>query len=76
MNEEPKSIWKKSLKLPGLLSAWLAAMLATIFIFVLVMMVRNEAFDVPGLLVLGAVCATVLLALWAAVRWLFCWRNL
>jgi hypothetical protein len=80
MEEQPKSIWKKSLRLPQLFLVWLGLMVATMLIFVMIMLVINEPFtqshEVLGLLVFGAVSATILLACWLFVRWLCCWRNL
>ena len=43
MNEEPKSIWKKSWTLPGLFLAWLILMVATMAIFVLILFISNDS---------------------------------
>ena len=79
MNEQPKSIWKKSIRLPQLLLVWLGLMVATVLIVVGIMMVAHqpaiESHGVVGVLIFGAVGATVLLAGWIFVRWLFCRRN-
>jgi hypothetical protein len=80
MDEQPKSIWQKSLRLPQIFLVWLGLMVATMLIFVVTMLVINEPFtkshEVLGLLVFGAVSATVLLAGWLFIRWLCCWRNI
>ena len=80
MNEKkPKSIWKKSLKLPGLLLLWLILMMVTMLVFVIVLWCENDTFNKPsdfiGLLIFGAVVASILLCLWLFVRWIFHWRN-
>jgi hypothetical protein len=80
MNEKPKSIWKKSLRLPQIFMAWLGLMVVTMLVFVVVMLILNEPFTKPnevlGLLVFGAVSASVLLVGWVFVRWLCNRRNL
>lgn len=75
MNEEPKSIWKKSWNLPGLLLAWLILMVATMAIFELILFISNDSSNVAGRLVFGAITATLFLGLWLFVRWLCCWKN-
>lgn len=80
MNEIPKSIWKRSWKLPGLLMAWLVLMAVTIVVFVTITALLNDPWsrgrEVPGLLLFGALFATSVLGLWLVVRWLCCWQNL
>ncbi len=79
MDEKPKSIWKKSLKLPGLFSIWLGLMMATMLIFAIIIWLNNDVFNKPsdfvGLLIFGVVFATILLCFWLFIRWIFCWRN-
>jgi len=79
MDEKPKSIWKKTLKLPGLFSIWLILMTVTMLIFSIIIWLNGDVFNKPsdfiGLLILGAVVATILLCLWLFIRWVFCWRN-
>jgi hypothetical protein len=80
MDEKPKSIWKKSLKLPGLLMAWLVLVVVTMLVFSIVILLMGDIFsktsDFVGLLIFGTVVATILLCLWIFIRWIFCWRNL
>ncbi len=84
MNEEPKSIWKKPLPLPGLFLAWLALMAATTFIITIVALIINQPLinrtfakssQIVDLLLSGAVVATALLGLWLFICWVCCWRN-
>ncbi|HEY3930862.1 MAG TPA: hypothetical protein VGM58_00665 [Verrucomicrobiae bacterium] len=84
MDEKPKSIWKKSLKpltlkLPGIFLAWLILTAAAMLLFSIAILIIGEPFtklwNFIGLLILGAVVATILLCLWIFIRWLFCWRN-
>jgi hypothetical protein len=79
MDENPKSIWKKPLRLPQMFLAWLGLMVATMLIFVIVMLAINQPFtkfhEFFGLFVFGAVSASILLAAWIFIRWLCCWRN-
>jgi len=80
MNEEPKSIWKKPLRLPGLFLSWLILLAVTTLIFAIVMLVINQPFaksnQVVDLLVFAAMAATALLGLWLFIRWVCCWKNL
>ena len=83
MNEEPKSIWKKSWRGLYWLHAWLIVV-ATTFLAVLIV-----GLFIPGrprslsdwwpmlvfMLLFSVVVATAFVCLWAYVRWLFCWRN-
>ncbi len=79
MNEKPKSVWEKSLKLPWIFSVWLGLMMATMLIFAIIIWLNNDVFNKPsdfiGLLIFSAIVATILLCLWLFIRWLFCWRN-
>ena len=76
MDEKPKSIWKKPLRLPQLWMVWLGLMVATMLIFLIVKIIVNDRFEISWLMIVGAVTATVLLAGWIFMRWLCCWRNL
>jgi hypothetical protein len=79
MDEKPKSIWKKSWKLPGLFLIWLILMVVTMLIFSIIILIIGDTFTKPsdfvGLLIFGAIAATILLCLWIFIRWLCCWRN-
>jgi hypothetical protein len=76
MDEKPKSIWKRSIRLPQLFLAWLVLIMATMFIFLAVKIIINEPFEISWLMIFSAASATVLLAGWIFIRWLCCWRNL
>jgi hypothetical protein len=84
MNEEPKSIWKKSLPLPGLFLAWLALMAVTTFIIAIVALIINQPLtnqtftkssQIVDLLLSGSVAATALLGLWLFIRWVGCGKH-
>jgi len=79
MDEKSKNIWKKSLPLPQLFLVWLGLTMAIMLIIVGIMMVVHqpliESNGAIGVLILGTVGATVFLAVWIFVRWLFCRRN-
>jgi hypothetical protein len=79
MDEKPKSIWKKSLQPPGLLAAWLVLVVVTMLVFSIIILMIGTIFsktqDFLGLLIFGAVAATILLGLWLFIRWLCRWRN-
>ena len=84
MNEEPKSIWKKSWPTPFLFRAWLILVAATFLIIFIISLFlpggpRSILDWVPALLFFLAASvaiATVFLGTWQFARWLFCWRNL
>jgi hypothetical protein len=83
MNEEPKSIWKKSWSGLHWLRSWLIVVATTFFSVLIV------AVFIPGLprsfsdwwpdlvltLLISVVIATVVVGLWAFIRRFFCWRN-
>jgi hypothetical protein len=83
MNEEPKSIWKKSWTGPHWLRAWLILVVAT-FLIVLII-----SFFLPGgprslvdwvlalsfLLGVSLVIVTVFAGFWLFIRWICCKRN-
>jgi hypothetical protein len=82
MNEEPKSIWKKSWTGRAWLWAWLILVLATFLIVVIVsLFIPGRLRDVSvweaalnasiGFGVIGGVCVGILVF----IRWLCCWRN-
>jgi hypothetical protein len=83
MNEEPKSIWKKSWCVPHWLRAWLLVTTVTFFVVVIISQFlpggpRNASDWMIALAVFLAasmVIATFFLGVWAFVRWLFCRRN-
>ena len=79
MDEKPKSIWKKSWKLPGLFLLWLILMVVTMLIFSIGILMTGDVFNKPsdfgGLLIFGVIAATILLCLWIFIRWLCRWRN-
>ena len=83
MNEEPKSIWKKSWAGPRWLGAWLVLTAAT---FVIILVITFFLTGGPhgllewvpaltALLLMSLVVATVLVCLWIFLRWLFNPRN-
>jgi tetratricopeptide (TPR) repeat protein len=82
MDEKPKSIWKKSLKLPGLFLGWLILIAATMFVFLLMALFIGGSFarvlnlsDLTKTLIASLVIATMAFGLWLFIRWLCCWRN-
>jgi hypothetical protein len=82
MNEEPKSIWKKSWKGRYWLRAWLVVVVVTFFIALIVYLSGNIPGGPPSLwpelffLLTGSlITATVFVGLWAFIRWLCRWRN-
>ncbi len=76
MNEEQKSIWKKPIRLPQLLLVWLGLMAVITLISMVSRLIINADFKVSELTIIGAIGATILLASWILMRWLFCRRNL
>jgi hypothetical protein len=83
MNEEPKSIWKKSWIGWSWLRAWLIVVAATFFTVLIVTLFipgrpRNFSDWWPALVftfVVSVVAATAFVGLWAFTRCFFCWRN-
>lgn len=83
MNEEPKSIWKKSWTGLHWLRAWLIVVAATFFVVLMVTLFipggpRSFSDWWPTLvltLLASVVVATVFVGLWAFIRSLFCRRN-
>jgi tetratricopeptide (TPR) repeat protein len=83
MNEEPKSIWKKSWTGWSWLRAWLIVVAATFFTVLIVTLfipgrLRNFSDWWPALvftLLVGVVVATAFVGLWVFTRQFFCWRN-
>jgi hypothetical protein len=80
MNEEPKSIWKKSWKGWRGLLLWMASL--TVFMFLLTMIVlwllpgRKEVSEMVGIALIDALAVGVLAVLIVVfVRSLCCWRN-
>jgi hypothetical protein len=83
MNEEPKSIWKKSWTGWSWLRAWLILVVAIFFIILII------TLFLPGgprglsdwwlalffTLLVSVAVATAFVGLWAFTRWFFCWRN-
>ncbi len=76
---ESKSIWKKSLPLPGLMMLWLVLLAASLALLVIVTPIVDQPFPMSlssfWLLILGAVFATSFLGLWLFIGWLCCWKN-
>jgi hypothetical protein len=79
MNEDPKSIWKKSLKGPRSLLLWLIPLT---LVFVVIYASGNVPFSLKNYLGLPAYALffslfVTLMLLFAIkfIRWLFCWRN-
>jgi len=83
MNEEPKSIWKKSWTGLHWLRAWLMVVAATFFTVLIVTLFipggpRSLSDWWPALvftLLVSVVVATVFVGLWAFIRCFFCWHN-
>jgi hypothetical protein len=79
MNEEPKSIWKKPLKLSGLFAGWLLLMLATMLTFSIIIWLTGDSFnkstDLIELLTFGGVAATLLFCFCLFFQWVRCWKN-
>ena len=83
MDEEPKSIWKKSWTGWSWLRAWLILVVAIFFIILII------TLFLPGgprslsdwwlalffTLLVSAAVATAFVGLWAFTRCFFCWRN-
>jgi hypothetical protein len=80
MNEEPKSIWKKSWTgWRGLLWGWLI-LTATMAVILLIELVAvgtplNKSGDELKLFVVAGIGVTVIFLLATSIRWLCCWRN-
>jgi len=83
MNEEPKSIWRKSWKGPRAFLVLLAVLALTpLVVMTFVALVCDLRMD-KELWLLGALlggclaaCGLLILCLTKALRWLCCWRNL
>ena len=83
MNEEPKSIWKKSWKGPRAFLFWLLIVLvAALFVAVTItfMIDRHGGWEsfvesVLAAMVIFVVMTAVAFALYKIIRWLCCWRN-
>ncbi len=82
MDEQPKSIWKRPLKTPGLFLAWLLLMAATTIGFLIIYLIFIGPYsrllipsDTIKTLISSLVVATAIFCLWMFVRWLCCWRN-
>jgi hypothetical protein len=85
MNEEPKSIWKKSWTGPRWFRAWLILVAATFFIIFIIgaltgYLLRGRGWEewviaLVFTLIASLIVATVFVGLWAFTRWLFCRRN-
>jgi hypothetical protein len=84
MNEEPKSIWKKSWTGLHWLRTWLMVGAATFFTVLIVTLFipgrpRNFSDWWPALvftLLVSVVVATAFVGLWAFTRCFFCWRHI
>jgi len=78
MNEEPKSIWKKSWTGPRkLLLAWLGLVIVTMILFAIIMLAAGARITREELKLWLALllCATMVFFLVIFIRWIFCWRN-
>jgi hypothetical protein len=80
MNEEPKSIWRKSWKGPMGLWLWFILLVAAAFVAIFCIGLTFEHYGHMGQLVIfsflyamGFATAGVLLILF--IRWVCCWRN-
>jgi hypothetical protein len=78
MDENPKSIWKKSWTgTRSLLLAWMGLLIATLIIFLVLMFVTGAGFAGDELILWAvlSLCATLMVFLVLFIRWLFNWRN-
>ena len=83
MNEEPKSIWKKSWKGPRAFLFWLLIVfVAALFVAVTItfMIDRHGGWEsfvesVLAAMVIFVVMTAVAFAFYKIIRWLCCWRN-
>jgi hypothetical protein len=76
MNEEPKSIWKKSLSGWRRILTWAGLFAVSAFFAFLVMNAVSVTEASNSTLLLGAlVIAAVIMGLILFIRWLCCWRN-
>jgi len=81
MDENPKSIWKKSWKAPGLFGAWLVIVGATFLVLLAFAFWQQSGPSFSWLLalfymlLLGAIAATIFLLLWFFIRCLCNWKN-
>ena len=81
MDENPKSIWKKSWKAPCLFGAWLVIVGATFLVLLAFAFWQqsgpsfNWLLALFYMLLLGAIVATIFLLLWLFIRWLCNWKN-
>ena len=83
MDEQPKSIWKKSWTGYRWLRVWLVMSAAT---FLILVTIGEVAGNVHGwnqrqsalfeTLLTSLVISTVIVGLWISIRWLCCWRNI
>src|SRR5215510_2870297 len=79
MNEEPKTVWKKSWKGPRGLFLWFALLGCAVFVLIVCAGLVLESGKVAEVL-LVAFIASVCVALGgtlavAFIRWVWCWRN-
>jgi hypothetical protein len=79
MNEESKSIWKKSWKGPRLFLVWLFLLIATLVVFSTGVWLIGKPFtelsDWSTNLIFGVIVASLLFTFWLFIRWVCCWRN-
>ena len=77
MNEEPKSIWKKSWRGPHWLYVWVIIVAVIFFIALMVCQFIPGGRQTPAGDLLGGslILATVVAGLWTFVRWLLRGRN-
>ena len=82
MKNNPKNMWEKSRPASRWFRAWLVLLMATFLIVFVVGLMSNwprySSEWLPAIFfaaILSIVIATVVLGLWAFLRWLFCWRN-
>ena len=78
MDEQPKSIWKKSWKGRSAFLIWLVFFVITFLVMAIIGLVTNAPKHPPyplAISILGAVVASVVLGVWLFIRWLCCRRN-
>jgi hypothetical protein len=80
MNEEPKSIWKKSWKGPGGLWLWFVLLVAAAFVVILCVGLASGRDNPTGRLVFFAFLYAIGFAIVGVlvvgfIKWVCCWRN-
>jgi hypothetical protein len=75
MNEEPKSVLKKSSQIPRGTLTWVTVFVCLVLTFIVVEEATGDAMDFTPKLLVAALIASIVIGLWKFCRRLFCWRN-